>query len=54
MVEEIFEIWLTELAENDPKMTLMLSNIFTMVEENFEIWLTQLGEEWYKNVRNAE
>ena len=33
MVEEIFEIRLTELAENDAKMVLMMSNIFTMVEE---------------------
>ena len=44
MVEEIFEIWLTELAENDIKMALMMSNIFTMVEEIFKIGLTGLAK----------
>ena len=44
VVEEIFKIWLTEMAEYDIKMAVMMSNIFTMVEEIFKIGLTGLAK----------
>ena len=54
IVEEMFEIWLTQCDENDIKMALMMSNIFTMVEEIFEIWPTQCAENDPKMSNNAE
>ena len=41
MVEEIFEIWHSEMPQIGLILLLFDNYYFTMVEENFEIWFSE-------------
>ena len=46
MVEEIFEIWHSEMLQIGLILLLFDNYYFTMVEENFEIWLIWNATDW--------
>ena len=42
MVEENFEIWISEMTQIDLIWLLFDNHDFTMVEENFETWISEM------------